>query len=926
LGRADGQVKLRGLRVELSEIEAVMLGTPGVLSAACTVRETAGGIPQLVGYAVPREGRTIDGERLSSQLRTQLPPWMVPAFIETVSDLPRLSSGKLDRASLPEPRPRAQPRLEIRPAHVWSRTERRLMEVWTTLFRPQQVSPDDDFFLDLGGHSLFAAQMVSELRKDPKFASLTVVDVYNHPTIARLASAFDAAPRHAGPQPSAPPVTPLKSSHAKREGMWHFMAGAVQSVSLYFVFGFRGLQSVAPYLVYFLLARNHPVRVAAAVAAASSIAVFPISVLIAVAVKWLLLGRIRAGRHPLWGAYYLRWWFVQTLLESVPLIRLGGTPLLPFVYRLLGGRIGKDVYLATDQLGAFDLISLGDAASVDEGASLLGYAIEDGALVIEPVCLGRRCFVGTRSVLRGHAVMEDGARLEDLSLLPNGARIPAGETWAGSPPRRVWPAKTPPTNNDAPAPERGRFQRGLMISAYSAVVLAFPLIELLAFAPGLALLSRLHSAHGVFYLAVPVAGASFIACLTAEVVLLKWLLIGRARPGKYPVHGWFYLRNWIVEQLLALSVDAAGPLHATLYLKPWYRTLGVKLGRFVEISTAAMTTPDLLEIQEDSTIADEVSLGAARVEAGWLTLAPAKLGRRAFVGNNAVIPAGTTLGDDSLVGVLTIAPSIQGQTPPNGATWLGSPPILLPRRQPSPRFSEQRTFRPSRKLQWSRGCCEILRVTLPGAGFILVTLGVIQTALKLWDRIGPGTTLLFLPAVFAASCGAALAVVALVKWIVIGRYRPFERPLWSAFLWRLEFVNALFEFFATPIALDVLRGTPLLPWYLRLLGARIGRRVYVYSTGFLEFDLVEIGDRAVLNNGCILQTHLFEDRILKASKLRIGADCEIGTHSVVLYDAEMNDGSRLGALSLLMKGESLPAGTKWVGSPLTVPLACFSGD
>jgi non-ribosomal peptide synthetase-like protein len=173
-----------------------------------------------------------------------------------------------------------------------------------------------------------------------------------------------------------------------------------------------------------------------------------------------------------------------------------------------------------------------------------------------------------------------------------------------------------------------------------------------------------------------------------------------------------------------------------------------------------------------------------------------------------------------------------------------------------------------------------------------------------------------LPAVFAACCGAAVAAVALVKWIVIGRYRPFERPLWSAFLWRLEFVNALFEFFATPIALEVLQGTPLLPWYLRLLGARIGRRVYVCSTGFLEFDLVEIGDRSVLNKECILQTHLFEDRVLKASKLRIGADCEIGTQSVVLYDAEMQDGARLGALSLLMKGELLPAGTKWVGSPL----------
>jgi non-ribosomal peptide synthetase-like protein len=915
LGRADGQVKLRGLRMELSEIESVMLDAPDVLSAACTVRENAGGIPQLVGYVVPREGCTIDGERLGSQLRKQLPVWMVPALIETVSDLPRLSSGKLDRTSLPDPRPRA-PRRQGPPERLWTPTERRLIEVWSTLFRPLRVSLDDDFFLDLGGHSLLVAQMVSELRKDTQFASLAVVDVYNHPTVARLAAALDSTPRPAVPQPGAPSAAPLRNSHARREGMWHFMAGTVQSASLYFVFGFRGLQSVAPYLIYFLLALNHPVRDAAAWAAASAIAVFPILVVVAVAVKWLLLGRIRPGRHPLWGGYYLRWWFVQVLLESVPLNLLGGTPLLPFVYRLLGVRIDKDVHLATTLLGAFDLISIGEGASVDEGASLLGYAVQDGALVIEPVCVGRQCLVGARSVLCGRVVMEDGARLEDLSLLPNGARVPAGETWAGSPPRRVWPAKTPAKTDDAPAPERGRFHRGLMIALYAAVALGFPLIELLAFVPGIALLSRFHSAQGVFYLAVPIAGASFIAFLTAEVALLKWLLIGRARPGKYPVHGWFYLRNWIVEQLLALCVDVAGPLHATLYIKPWYRVLGVKLGRFVEFSTAATTTPDLLEIQEDVTIADEVSLGAARVEAGWLTLAPTKLGQRTFVGNNAVIPAGTTLADDSLVGVLTIAPSTQRQNSRRGATWLGSPPILLPRRQPSPGFSEQRTFRPSRKLQWSRGCCEILRVTLPGAGFIVVTLAVIETALKLWDRIGALITLLFLPAVFAACCGAAVAAVALVKWIVIGRYRPFERPLWSAFLWRLEFVNALFEFFATPLALEVLQGTPLLPWYLRLLGARIGRRVYVHSTGFLEFDLVEIGDRSVLNQGCILQTHLFEDRILKASRLRIGADCEIGTQSVVLYDAEMKDGARLGALSLLMKGELLPAGTQWMGSPL----------
>ncbi len=140
-------------------------------------------------------------------------------------------------------------------------------------------------------------------------------------------------------------------------------------------------------------------------------------------------------------------------------------------------------------------------------------------------------------------------------------------------------------------------------------------------------------------------------------------------------------------------------------------------------------------------------------------------------------------------------------------------------------------------------------------------------------------------------------------------------PLWSGFIWRLEFVNALYEFLATPLALDLLRGTPLLPWYLRLLGAKIGRRVYIGTTGFLEWDLVEIGDRAALNDDCVLQTHLFEDRVLKSSGLHIGADCTVGADSVVLYDSKMEDGSRLDALSLLMKGETLPRGTAWAGIP-----------
>lgn len=896
VGRADGQVKLRGFRVELGEIESAMLRDKRVRASACALRKNARGESQIVGYVVPRNGDLPDGERLRSDLRTWLPAWMVPSLIESIADLPRLPSGKLDRAALPEPRERPKPHGNSPPPIPSGGTAARLMEVWSALFRPLQVSLDDDFFLDLGGHSLLAALMVSELRTDANCASLTVRDVYEHPTISRLSAVIDS--RAAQPADECPAA----SKNPRRRGR-HFVAGIVQSASLYFVFAFRGVQWITPFLLYSLLIRHRSPVESALWALAGAVAVLPVLILIAVLAKWAVLGRVREGRHPLWGLYYLRWWLVQTLLRSLPLNILGGTPLLPFVYRLLGARIGKHVHIATNLLAAFDLISIGDGTSVDEGASLLGYTLENGELVVGPVLVGRNCLVGTRSVLCPGAVIEDGARLEDLSLLPAGERIPAGETWSGSPAgflsKNAPPLESPPV--------RGRFYRTAVTAFYVALVIAFPLVELSAFLPGVAILTLLNPAQALFYLATPLVGLFFIVCVTSEVALIKWLLLGRARASRYPVHGSFYIRNWVVEQLLALGVDVAGPLHATLFLKSWYRALGARLGRYVELSTANATTPDLLDIEDDCFVADEVSLGAARVEGGWLTLAPTRLGRHAFVGNGAVIPAGTTLGAGSLVGVLTVAPSDPKESARPGACWLGSPPIFLPHREPSADFPEQATYRPPRKLEWARACWELLRIALPGAGFIVTTVGVLEAALKLWDRIGPASTLLLLPAIFAICSLAVMLAVVPIKWIVVGCYRPFERPFWSGFVWRWEFVNALFEFMAAPIGLDALRGTPFLPWYLRLLGCRMGREVYIDSTGFIEFDLVEVGDRAILNRDCVLQTHLFEDRVLKGSRLRVGADCEIGQNSILLYDTEMKDGARLGPLSLLMKGETLRA-------------------
>ena len=175
--------------------------------------------------------------------------------------------------------------------------------------------------------------------------------------------------------------------------------------------------------------------------------------------------------------------------------------------------------------------------------------------------------------------------------------------------------------------------------------------------------------------------------------------------------------------------------------------------------------------------------------------------------------------------------------------------------------------------------------------------------------------ILIFPLIYATAGLAAALLLIAFKWLMMGRYHPCERPLWSPFVWRTEVLTALLDNFASPFFLDLMAGTPFICWFFRLLGAKIGRRVYLDTTELTEFDLIKIGDDVAINLDCTLQTHLFEDRVMKMSTIDIGAGCSLGSMSVVLYDTEMDRGSSIGELSLVMKGESLPANTHWSGIP-----------
>ncbi len=906
LGRMDTQVKIRGYRIELSEIESVIRNDPSVKQVVVTTCGQSGQIQDLVAYIVPRNGRSDAAwtAEISEGVRQSLPPYMVPRFMEVIKELPLLASGKVDRSKLPRPdfRRPASNRAHIEPS---SPDESAIASIWASVFASGKISVQDDFFTDLGGNSLYAARAVSALRKDPAFAHLSVIDIYNYPTVRALADRAAAL----GPElKEAAAPAGMKTKPEKRRFL---LCGAIQGSLIYLLVA----ASVLPLMPVFLWAMNRGVPTGGALGVMECVlmaaAVMTLFGFVApIAGKWLLLGRVKPGVHPLWGSFYVRWWLARKLMMLAPLGILSGSPLLASYARLLGAKIGSGCYLGTIQMSFFDMLEIGDGSSIGYNTQITGFKLERGMLRVGPIKMGRDCFVGNNSVVQPDTVIGESGKLGDQSLLPAGAAIPAGESWSGSPaqadavsdPAKAWLHDLSPASVK---PRRAAFLLGALVQI---------LVPILAMTPGVLFLWRLTlSGSGWWFLAGALpASLMFVIALCLLIAAGKTLLVPSVRPGTYRLDSSLYLRKWLADKLVESSLALVNSLYATLYLPPFLRLLGARIGKRVEVSTASNITPDLLTIRDESFVADMAFVGTGHIYRGHMQLGATTIGYRSFVGNAALLPAGRDLPDNTLLGVMSVPPC--GEMP-EGSNWVGSPAVYLPRRQESESFSVEQTFQPTTALYMRRLTYEFFRVTLPGA--LMFVLGGVT--LKLCAMFARADSILLLAAVFPLIYyGAALGLnlfPLLLKKLLIGVYKPLQRPLWNNFVWRTELITGVYENFTVPTLLGFFTGTPFAAMVLRRFGAKIGKRVFMDTTYLTEFDLVRVGDDAVIGQNSSLQTHLFEDRVMKMSYVTVGAGCSVGIRAIVLYDSVMSAGAGLDDLSLLMKGESLLPGTSWRGAP-----------
>ncbi len=165
---------------------------------------------------------------------------------------------------------------------------------------------------------------------------------------------------------------------------------------------------------------------------------------------------------------------------------------------------------------------------------------------------------------------------------------------------------------------------------------------------------------------------------------------------------------------------------------------------------------------------------------------------------------------------------------------------------------------------------------------------------------------LLLLGVGAIACGTAAAA----KWLVVGRITVSEHPLWSSFVWRNELSDAFVETVAAPWFANAATGTPILNLWLRLLGARIGRGVWCETYWLPEADLVSLGDGATVQRGCVVQTHLFHDRVMAIDRVTLDAGATLGPHCVALPRVGgLGESATVGPASLVMRGDVVPART-----------------
>jgi non-ribosomal peptide synthetase-like protein len=793
--------------------------------------------------------------------------------------------------------------------------ERILADVLADVLRLEHVSADSDFFDDLGADSLTMAHFCARVRKREDLPSVSMEEIYRHPTIGRLATALaDAGRMPVGPSIPASSSLPARASSevATASTLEYVICGALQLLA---VLGYA-------FVVALLLALGS----SWVLAASGLLDAYLRTVLVAgttflglssfpIVAKWLLIGRWTAQEIPIWSLAYVRFWIVKTLVQRNPLVMFVGTPLYVLYLRALGAKVGRGVVILSARVPVCtDLLSIGDGTVIRKDSFFTCYRALGGVIQAGAVTLGRDVVVGEAAVLDIDTSVGDEAQLGHASSLQSGQAVPDAERRQGF-----------------AAQERTAMDYRAVDPIASATLLraVYPVLQLLWL---LALLVPLLTAGmALLFTSIPPFAASlgFLggALAVSSVLFFGALLVGLVvvvtvprllnlaiKPDtSYRLYGFHY---W-VHRAIARLTNVPYFVHLlgdSSYIVHYLRGIGYDLSHVEQTGSnfgleVKHETPFLATVGRGTMAADGLSIVNADYSSTSFRVSRATIGSHSFLGNYVTYPSQAQAGDDLLLATKVLVP-VDGHAR-DGVGLLGSPSFEIPRSvQRDSRFDHLKAGDGLRRRLAAKDRHNAVTIGL----FLLVqwlfVLGVTilaAGALSLYPSLGAG----------AFAVAALLAIVfSSVYFALVERaatlfrdLRPMYCSIYEPYFWWHE------RYWKLGTQPNILDGTPFKGLVWRLLGVKIGKRVFDDGSRIVEKTLVSIGDDCTLNARSLIQPHSQEEGTFKSDRITIGARCTIGIASLVHYGVTMGDGAVLAPDSFLMKGEDVPQSASWAGNP-----------
>ncbi|MGW0650882.1 Pls/PosA family non-ribosomal peptide synthetase [Streptomyces umbrinus] len=799
-------------------------------------------------------------------------------------------------------------------------TEHVLAEVLAGVVRVERVPVDSHFFDDLGANSLVMAHFCARVRKHPDLPAVSMRDVYGHPTIRGLAAALAEVPDEP-PAPEPEPAEPPPPGSTAR----YVLCGALQFLAFAAYCLLSGLVTAQGY--DWVSAGDGVVDVYLRSALFGG-AVFVGVCALPVVAKWVLVGRWKETEFPVWSLAYLRFWTVKVLLHANPMVLFAGNPLYVLYLRALGAKIGKGVTILSPSVPVCtDLFTVGAGTVIRKDSYFLCYQAHAGRIRTGPVTLGRDVFVGEKTVLDIGTSMGDGSQLGHSSALYGGASVPDGQHWHGSPAQRTDVDHVRVAPADCGTARRVGYGLATVLQTLFLYVpfLVGGTYMLLTVAPSLEVLLDRESQHitsARFYAeALGLSLALFVGFILigfATVSVLPRLLNLVLEPDRvYPLYGFHYSVQRAVARLTNVKFfkwlcgDSS-------YIVHYLRALGYDLSHVEQTGSNFGTevgheTPYLATVGSGTMVADGLSIMNAEFSGTSFRVSRTSIGARNFLGNHIAYPAGGRTGENCLLATKVMVP-LDGEIR-EGVGLLGSPPFEIPRTvERDTRFDHLREGDELRRRLAAKN-----RHNLRTMGlflfirwfdwFALTVLGF--AAFDLYGELGTAGGLL-IGASLIVGLAFTTGYYVLVERLIC-RFRPLEPRLHSIYdplFWRHE---RLWKIPDTHIA--IYNGTPFKNLLWKLLGVRIGRRVFDDGAYITERTLTAIGSDSTLGAHSKVQSHSQEDGTFKSDHIEIGDGVTLGVGALVHYGASMGDGAVLAADSFLMKGEEVPAGAHWGGNP-----------